>query len=182
MMHDVQSDKIAAPLVQHQSRTNIIQNGYKQQACVYIISQHKNRPPYKIGMDNGGFARQMANYRTILRHLYVYYAMGFPREGYNQSSYARAAENFLHWRKYRLQFSSFSASTQQWDQGGGNYTELCYPRHREVYRRTPNQSQRGFYLLKEGKAKQGDTAGGRGGRAPVGASRHGPHRGGDRIY
>jgi hypothetical protein len=123
---DVQRDKIAALLVQHQSRTNIVQNGYKQQACVYIISQHKNRPPYKIGMDNGGFARRMANYRTILRHLYVYYAMGFPRAGYNQSSYARAAENFLHWRlrKYRLQFSSFSASTQQWDQGGGNYTEL----------------------------------------------------------
>jgi hypothetical protein len=35
---DVQSNRIAAPLVQHQSRANILQNGYKQQAYVYIIS------------------------------------------------------------------------------------------------------------------------------------------------
>jgi hypothetical protein len=133
--YDFKSDQISAPLVgeKYKSWENVIQNGYKQQACVYVIGQHKGQPPYKIGMDRSGLQRRLDNYRTILRKLWVYYAIGFPRDGYYGSSYAMAGENFLHWRlqRFRLKFPEYRpqgalTGKDTYSKGGGDIYKGSY--------------------------------------------------------
>jgi hypothetical protein len=62
----------------------------KRMSFIYVLSQHKNKGPYKVGMSKGDLWRRMGNYQTVFVNFWVTYLVPVP--------YADvfAIERFLH--------------------------------------------------------------------------------------
>jgi hypothetical protein len=45
---------------------------------IYVLSQHKKKGPYKVGMSKGDLWRRMGNYQTVFVNLWVHYLVPVP--------------------------------------------------------------------------------------------------------
>jgi hypothetical protein len=103
-----------------------IQEEFKQQAFVYVVSHHDL---FKIGMVDDALFRRLNEYRTILREYKVHFVAGFPKGKYQEAlvdNHARNAEWFMHQElaAHRMRFPSYVGGVHT-DQGGSE-TEIFH--------------------------------------------------------
>jgi hypothetical protein len=57
---------------------NTANYGPKRVFFTYVLSQHKNKGPYKVGMSKGDLWRRMGNYQAVFVNFWVYYLVPVP--------------------------------------------------------------------------------------------------------
>ena len=73
---------------------------------IYIISQHHNKKPFKVGITNNDINRRLSNFQTAFIEFEVYYLIAVP------DNQARQLENKIHTdsRLKRIEFPKKKAN------------------------------------------------------------------------